>query len=333
MNLFVQAQELYEKSVSGSIREAELDVIIAWPEDGISVLFACADKLRRQFYKNTVSPCTLLNIKSGNCPEDCAFCSQSSHNNAAIVRHGLVDAGEIVKCFADARSKNLDFCVVSSGKKLSTEEIRVVAGALKSVGAPSHASLGILSDDEFALLRDAGVMCYNHNLESSRKFFPNICTTHTYDDRIATVKRAQKAGFTVCCGGIFGLGESWEDRTSLCLEIRDLGVDVIPLNFLNPIPGTRVATPKESPLEFLKIVSLFRIAIPKKTIKVCGGREHHLGNLQSLIFFAGANGYISGGYLTTPGSKVESDDAMIASLGMKKMRELEGWKAGGGVLG
>jgi biotin synthase len=329
MNLFSQAQELYDKSVGGAIGEADLDIISAWPEDGISVLFACADKLRRQFYRNTVSPCTLLNVKSGNCSEDCTFCSQSSHNNATIVKHDLVNPQTIIKDFLEARSHNLDFCVVSSGRKLSTDEIRTIAGALKSVGGPSHASLGILSDEEFALLRDAGVMCYNHNLESSRKFFPKICTTHTYDERIETVKRAKKAGIKVCCGGIFGMGESWEDRKSLCLELRSLDVDVIPINFLTPVPGTRVEPPHESPMEFLKIVSMFRIANPKKTIKVCGGREHHLGNLQAMIFFAGANGYVSGGYLTTPGSNVESDDAMIKAMGMKKIRELEGWKAEG----
>jgi biotin synthase len=322
MNLFPRAQYLHDRSVEEKIDEKDLDEIINWPEENISILFACADKLRRQFFRNTVSPCTLLNIKSGNCPEDCTFCSQSSHNNAAIVEHGLVDAEAIVRSFRHALAHNLDYCVVSSGKKLSTGEIRIVAGALKSVGAPSHASLGILSDEEFAILRNAGVVCYNHNLETSRNFFPKVCTTHSYDDRVETVRRAKKAGISVCCGGIFGIGESWEDRKSLCLEIRSLGVDVIPINFFNPVPGTRANPPRESPMEFLKIVSMFRIAIPKKTIKVCGGREHHLGSLQSLIFFAGANGYVSGGYLTTPGSKVESDDALLRDMRMEKVKTM-----------
>jgi biotin synthase len=190
------------------------------------------------------------------------------------------------------------------------------------VGSHSHASLGILTDEEFVILHEAGVICYNHNLETSRQFFPNVCTTHSYDDRVETIKRAKKAGISVCSGGIFGIGESWEDRKSLCLEIRGLGVDVIPINFFNPIPGTRAKPPQESPMEFLKIVSMFRIAIPKKTIKVCGGREHHLGNLQSLIFFAGANGYVSGGYLTTPGSKVEADDALVRDMRMEKVKTM-----------
>jgi biotin synthase len=171
---------------------------------------------------------------------------------------------------------------------------------------------------EFGLLKDGGVVCYNHNLETSRSFFKNVCTTHAYDDRIATVKRAKKAGIHVCCGGIFGLGESWKDRRSLCLELMALDVDTVPINFFNPISGTRASPPTERPLEFLKIVSMFRLALPDKTIKVCGGREFHLGNLQPLIFFSGANGYVSGGYLTTKGDGIEADDRMIEMLGLKK---------------
>ena len=148
----------------------------------------------------------------------------------------------------------------------------------------------------------------------SRTFAPRT----RYDDRIATVKRAKKAGIRVCCGGIFGIGESWTDRKSLCLELMALDVDTVPINFFNPITGTRAKPPTETPLEFLKIVSMFRLTHPDKTIKVCGGREFHLGKLQPLIFFAGANGYVSGGYLTTTGDGVDADDRMIEMLGLKK---------------
>lgn len=318
MILFSTAEKLYQRSLSNTIDEADLDTIISWPEESLSVLFACADQVRRRFFKDTVTPCALMNIKAGNCSEDCSFCGQSVHNKAQSLQHDLVDKSAIVKNFIEARSKNLDFCIVSSGRKLSTDEIRSVICALKEVAAPSHASLGILTGEEFALLKDAGVVCYNHNIETSRNFFSRICTTHTYDDRIATIKRAKKAGINVCCGGIFGIGESWNDRKSMCMELRGLDVDTIPINFFNPIPGTRVTPPKESPLEFLKIVSMFRLALPHKIIKVCGGRELHLGPLQSLIFFAGANGYVSGDYLTTKGDSVESDDRMIVSLGLRK---------------
>jgi biotin synthase len=164
------------------------------------------------------------------------------------------------------------------------------------------------------------VVCYNHNIETSRSFFPKIVTTHTYDDRIATVRRAKQAGMRVCCGGIFGLGESWEQRKEMCLELMSLGVDTVPLNFLIAIPGTRARPPREGPLELLKIVSLFRLAMPGQTIKVCGGREVNLGGLGGLIFFAGANGYVTGGYLTTKGAGLKNDDAMIRTLGLERGR-------------
>jgi biotin synthase len=225
---------------------------------------------------------------------------------------------EIIKNLKAALEKNLTFCVVSSGRKLSRDELRKVADALKKCKGELHASLGILTEEEFKLLRDAGVSCYNHNLETSRRFYPKIVSTHDYEDRIATVRAAKKAGLAVCCGGIFGMGETWEDRKSLCLELKPLEVDTIPINFYIPIHGTRVKPPQETPMEFLKIVSMFRLAHPDKTIKVCGGREVNLGPMQALIFIAGANGYISGDYLTTKGDSVEADDLMIKKLGLVK---------------
>jgi len=316
--LFEKARLLYQKALGDAIQEPDMDEVIAWPEEQLSVLFACTDQLRRHFFKHTVQPCTLLNIKSGNCSEDCAFCSQSSHNNAAITKKGLSSAEEIIQSFQHAHKNNLSFCVVSSGKRLSPGEVRQVAEALHTCGHPTHASLGILSDDDFKILKEAGVFCYNHNLETSRNHFGSIVTTHTYDQRVDTVKRAKKAGLKVCCGGIFGLGETWQDRKALCRELKTLDVDTIPLNFLNPIPGTRMHKPQESAWDFLKIVSLFRLCHPSKTIKVCGGRELHLGKLQILMFYAGANGYVSGGYLTTSGDGIESDDLMIRTLGLEK---------------
>jgi biotin synthase len=212
---------------------------------------------------------------------------------------------------------------VSSGKRLDKSEFQALCGALSECGdgGEKHASLGILSDNDFTALRDAGVVCYNHNLETSRSHFGKIVTTHGYDDRVDTVRRAKAAGLRVCCGGIFGVGEGWEDRIALCLELRGLGVDTVPINFLNAIEGTRVEPPKETPIEFLKIVSLYRLTMPKSTIKVCGGREKNLGALQPLIFFAGANGYITGGYLTTGGAGLEADDGMIGALGLHRKNQ------------
>jgi len=319
---FDTAKDLFEKAIHDGITEADMDTIISWPISEAPVLFACADKVRRHFLSNTIQPCAIMNIKSGGCSENCSFCSQSAHNSAKVNIQALSSKEEIIEAYKLATEKNLSFGVVSSGKKLSTQEIEFVAGALKECkdryGNSTHASLGILTQEEFALLREAGVVCYNHNLETSRRYFGKIVTTHTYDQRVKTVRLAKEAGMKACCGGIFGMGETWEDRKSLCLELKGLDVDTIPLNFLNAIPGTKVEVPKESPLEFLKIISLFRLVHPRKSIKVCGGREVHLKKLQGLMFYAGANGYISGDYLTTAGDSVESDDEMIGMLGLKK---------------
>ncbi len=320
---FEKARVLIDKSMAGSIDEADMDAVISWPEQELSVLFAASDTVRRAFFSNSVDPCALMNIKSGGCGEDCAFCAQSSHNAADVTVRKLAGADEIVEKCREANGKKLTFCVVSSGRKLDKEEIRSVAAALANCEGELHASLGILTEDELRLLKNAGVSCYNHNLETSRRYYREIVTTHRYDDRIATVKAAKKAGLCVCCGGIFGMGETWEDRKSLCRELRDLDVDTIPLNFLIPIAGIRVRFPAESPMEFLKIIAMFRLAHPHKTIKVCGGREKNLGKLQSLIFYAGANGYISGDYLTTKGDGVSSDDDMIQLLGLVKKHDME----------
>ncbi|MBN1308808.1 MAG: biotin synthase BioB [Chitinispirillaceae bacterium] len=318
MNRFEAASRLYSRAIEGGIDAADIDAIIDWPIASLSILFAAADQVRRHFHRNIVDPCSLMNVKSGGCSEDCAFCAQSRYNSASVDITGLSDPEEIRKRLAFARNRDLPFCVVSSGRRPSRREIATLCTALKDAPGEKHASLGILDEGEFALLRDAGVVCYNHNLETSRSFFPNIVSTHAWEERVATVKMAKAAGLHVCCGGIVGLGETWADRKEFCLQLRELDVHIVPLNFFNPVPGTRLAPPEESPLEFLKIVALFRLAMPAKTIKVCGGREMHLGGLQALMFFAGANGYVSGGYLTTPGAGIDADERMIEDLGLRK---------------
>ncbi|MDR3013165.1 MAG: biotin synthase BioB [Chitinispirillales bacterium] len=320
MNYFKHSEKLYEKAIADGISEDEMRSVAAWPVDKVSLLFAAADQIRRHFFRDEVDPCTLMNIKSGGCEEDCAFCTQSSHNMANIKTQSLSDPQDIIRQCKKAWSKGLPFCVVSSGRRIDTAELQTICKALADCGpgGEKHASLGILDDAEFEALRCAGVVCYNHNLETSRSFFENIVTTHTYDDRLETVKRAKSVGLKICCGGIFGMGETWDHRIELCLDLRELGVDTVPINFLDVVPGTRVSPPTESPLELLKIVSLFRLAMPRATIKVCGGREKNLGRLQPLIFQAGANGYITGGYLTTAGAGIDADDEMIDALGLKR---------------
>jgi biotin synthase len=320
MNYFQKSEHLYDGAMSGGISESDMREVAAWPLNRVAHLFAAADQTRRRIFGDAVSPCALMNVKSGGCGEDCAFCSQSAHNTADVAVTALSEPAEIVKRCRYAWSKGLPFCVVSSGRRLGAAEFRSLCAALSEggEGGEKHASLGILDDADFRALRDAGVVAYNHNLETSRSHFKKIVTTHSYDDRVAAVRRAKAAGLKVCCGGIFGAGETWEDRIELCLELRGLGVDTVPINFLNAIPGTRLAPPKETPLEFLKIVSMYRLAMPNSTVKVCGGREKNLGPLQPLAFYAGANGYITGGYVTTEGAGMDADDAMINALGLSR---------------
>ncbi len=318
MSLFKQAERLYCRAISLQTDESDLDEVIAWAEKDLSVLFACTDQVRRHFFEDTVDPCAIMNVKSGGCSEDCAFCSQSAHNNAQVTVTAAAGEEEILTAYRAARGKGLAFGVVSSGRKLSPAELTQLVNSLEKCEGPIHASLGLLSQDELHRLHQAGVVCYNHNLETGKEFFEKIVSTHRFEDRVETVRRAKKAGMSVCCGGIFGLGEGWEDRKSMCMTLRELRVDTIPINFLNPIPGTRSTGAQISPLTFLKMISLVRIALPDRKIKVCGGREVNLGPLQSHLFFAGANGYISGDYLTTKGDLVEADDAMIEALGLRK---------------
>lgn len=319
MTAFQRIDELCGKACQKEIDRHNLEQIAAWPLEELPVLFAGADKVRRHFLAGTVEACAIMSIKTGGCGEDCAFCSQSLHNKAKISVRDLAGKGEIVEAFRSAREQGLALGLVASGKRLSPEEVGLVAEAVRECEGPGvHASFGVLGEEELKILREAGVTCYNHNLETGRDFFGRIVTTHTYDERVATVKRAGDVGMRVCCGGLFGLGETWDDRIALCLELRNLDVDVVPLNFLHWTPGTAVEPARESPLEFLKIVSLFRFGLPDKHIKVCGGREVILGKLQGLIFHAGADGYISGDYLTTKGDSVASDDRMVEALGLTK---------------
>jgi biotin synthase len=320
VNRFQKSEYLYNGAMSGGISEADMREVAAWPLDRTACLFAAADYARRQVFGNAVAPCALMSVKSGGCGEDCAFCAQSAHNNAGIATKGLSGTADIVKQCRRAWSNGLPFCAVSSGRRLGAAEFRLLCSALSECGegGEKHASLGILDDDGFRALRAAGVVTYNHNLETSRAHFKKIVTTHSYDDRIAAIRGAKAAGLRVCSGGIFGIGETWEDRIELCLELRGLGVDTVPINFLNAIPGTRLPPPKEPPLEFLKIISMYRLAMPKSTVKVCGGREKNLGPLQPLAFYAGANGYITGGYLTTEGAGLDADDEMISVLGLHR---------------
>lgn len=288
-------------------------------------LFELADKIRKKYRKDIVSLCAIINAKSGLCAEDCIFCAQSLRHKTAINRYPFISAEAILEKAKEAVSiKASCFGIVTSGKGIYSEkEISIICEALKLLkqhlpNLHRSASLGIVSKDTLKRLKKAGLECYHHNLETSERFFPNICTTHSYKERLNTIKSAKETGLEVCSGGIFGLGETLRDRIDLALTIRELDADSVPLNFLNPIKGTRCEDFMPiAPLEILKTIAIFRVLLPDKDIRVCGGRNVNLRSLQSMIFFAGASGMMIGNYLTTCGNDPETDLRMIEDLGLK----------------
>jgi len=229
----------------------------------------------------------------------------------------------VAQSAAEVGARN--FCLVSSGARLSQEEFDAVLAAGREIGRRTGlamcASLGALSPDDARRLVEAGFVRYNHNLETSARFFPKVCSTHTYEDRVRSARAVRDAGLELCCGGLFGMGETDEDRVDLAMAVRDLGADVVPLNFLHPIPGTPLgdAAPIE-PLKILSIIALFRLLLPDRLIKVAGGRGRNLRDLQSLAFLAGADSCIIGNYLTTTGRPPEDDLAMFRDLGLEPAR-------------
>jgi len=294
--------------------------LVAISENSPYELLHAANRIREHFKGNVVHLCSIVNARSGSCSEDCKFCSQSAHHNTGAPEYALMDREAILEAARRCADSAADsFGIVTSGRGPGSEQdfdvLCEIAGEL--TGAKACASVGMLDADSAARLRAAGLRRYNHNLETAASFFHNICTTHTYDDRLATVRAAKTAGLEVCCGGIFGLGESWDQRIELALELRDLDVDTVPINFLNPLPGTALEHLNVLPaMEGLRIIALYRFLLPTKDIKAAGGRERCLGDLQSWMFYAGANGTLIGNYLTTTGRPPDEDLKMIEALGL-----------------
>ena len=291
-------------------------------------LFACASRTRDQYFKE-IAVCTIINAKSGLCSEDCSFCAQSSYNSTKAEQYPLL-SDEQLMAGARAAAANGAGCygIVTSGSGIrqgeELERLCTVISKIKDEGlvAPG-ASLGTLDEYAVKALVSAGLVTYHHNLETSRSFFPQICTTHDYEDDVATVRLAKQAGLRVCCGGLFGLGESMEQRIELAFTLRDLQVDSVPINFLDPVEGTPLAgSCLLTPMECLHIIALYRMILPKAHITICGGREKNLRELQSWVFLAGASGIMTGNYLTKTGRQPSDDLQMIADLGLNLSKEL-----------
>lgn len=281
-------------------------------------LFLAASRVKEHYVGTRISLCSIINAKSGRCPENCAFCAQSAHHCTDIPVYPLVDEESLVSGAISAeRSGSSCYGIVTSGTSIGPgEELERICRALRRIrrdtGIMPSCSLGIIDRETATALRAAGAATYHHNLETARSFFPQICTTHDYDEDLATVRVAKEAGMAVCSGGIFGLGETAAQRIELALTLRELAVDSVPLNFLNPIEGTRLAGSScITPQECLVTIALFRLLLPDRKITICGGREHNLRDLQSWIFFAGASGTMIGNYLTTSGRNREDDLRMF----------------------
>lgn len=286
----------------------------------LKTLAVCADELRKYFLGDKFDLCSIVNGKSGKCSEDCKFCAQSSFHKTNTEVYPLLDTQYLLKDAKHHKDKQVRrYSIVTSGRKLSDKEIDKVCESFEEikdkVGIETCASHGLLGEEALRKLAKSGVKRYHNNLETSRNYFDKICTTHTFDEKIETIKAAQKAGLIVCSGGIMGLGESEEDRIDMAFELRELNIKSIPLNVLNYVEGTAIE--RKKPIieeDFLKMVAIYRFINPKAEIRLAGGRNL-LSEYGKKAFYGGANATITGDMLTTCGNQIDDDVKMITELG------------------
>lgn len=286
-------------------------------------LLAHANRIREKFRGNKIHLCSIVNAKAGACSEDCKFCAQSAAYQTDSPRYSFVEPEPVLKAAAEAKANGAQALgIVAAWRGLKEgpmlDEVCQRIEELAKSGTRADASLGIIQSQRVAdRLKDAGLVCYNHNLETSREHFPNICTTHTYEERVQTIQFLKNAGIKICSGGIFGMGETRRHRVEMAFALRELDVHIVPMNFLNPIKGTpfEKMTPLP-PLEILKTIALYRFILPQKELMVAGGREVNLRDLQPMMFMAGASATMIGNYLTTGGQPPEKDLQMLKDLGL-----------------
>jgi biotin synthase len=322
---------LADQVIAGAAIDRETALSLTRIAGRANILLLCeaADRIRQACCGNVVDLCSIINVKSGNCSENCSFCSQSAHHpgeDASV--YGLKSPGEILEqARAAAAAGAKRFCLVSQGRgpkynsPKSQEFAQILATVRQIIDETSIkpcCALGEVTREQAESLKEAGVTRYNHNLEASENFYPEIVTTHSWRDRLETVKNLKAAGIQACTGGIIGMGESWEDRIDLALSLRELAVESVPLNLLNPRSGTPLEErPKLNPDEALKTIAIFRFILPQQIIRYAGGREAVMGELQALGLKAGINAMLIGHYLTTLGQPAEQDRAMLESLGLE----------------
>jgi biotin synthase len=299
----------------------EAGAVAAVPLDELPDLIALAHRVRLEYCGDAVELESLINAKSGACPEDCAFCSQSARYSTDVDVYPFLDLDEVLTAAKATREAGAtQFCIVVAvrgpNERLLTKVIEAVQTVHDETGLEVACSLGLLTAEQAQRLADADVRRYNHNLEAPREVFPSICTTHTYDDRVETARLAIDAGMELCSGGILGMGETLEQRVDFAFELAELAPCEVPINFLMP-SGTPLGEERRiSPREALQAIALFRLVLPDAWLRLAGGRELVLGELQAMGLLAGANALIIGNYLTTGGRPAEEDHALLDALGM-----------------
>ncbi len=284
-----------------------------------------AKQLRFEAFGNEVSFCTITNAKSGACIEDCGFCAQSAnYKQAPSPVYPLLTAEKILEQAKEAESiGGTEFSIVTSGRGMNKQrELDTMVDAITQIRQQTDletcASLGLMQREDLQRLKDAGMIHYHHNIETARSYFPKVVTSHTWEEEVQTVTLAKEMGFEVCCGGIMGMGENKDQRIEFIFQLKEIDPDSIPLNFLNPRPGTPMAELHDlTPLDCLKLISVMRLAMPQKELFICGGKEVNLQQYQDLIYDAGASGAMIGNYLTTQGRSPEQELALAKKLGFK----------------
>ncbi|PWU10628.1 MAG: biotin synthase BioB [Verrucomicrobia bacterium] len=372
-NAISRISELGRKVLEGGQlgREEGLWLFHLEEQGEIYELLGWANRVREQFKGNKIHLCSIVNVKAGGCSENCRFCSQSAAYQTTSPRYGLIEEEPVLAAADEANEAGVTALgLVAAWRGLEEgpvlDEICSRLDALRRSGkARPDASLGIIENPRVAeRLKEAGLECYNHNLETSERFFPNVCTTHSYADRVQTIRHLKQAGIKICSGGILGLGETREDRCELAFALRELGAHIVPINILNPIPGTPfgdgvlggegntgalgtlphgrgsvegrgsgvegedggAGPPERLPaLEILKSIACFRLILPRQEIMIAGGRTVNLRDLQSMIFFAGASALMVGNYLTTLNQPVEKDLQMLKDLGLDPQWDKHGF--------
>ncbi|MDD5488875.1 MAG: biotin synthase BioB [Candidatus Omnitrophica bacterium] len=279
-----------------------------------------ADKIRRRCMGERLEVCSIINARSGSCPEDCKYCAQSARYCTDVKEYPLVHDDDILGAARLAGHNGAErFGIVTSGNRLTREDIKRIAATIREMTLVSKikpcASLGALEEEDLRMLKEAGLTRYHHNIETSARFYPNVVTTHDHSQRVNTIKAAKRSGLEVCSGGILGMGETWQDRVDMALLLKELEVDSVPLNFLVPINGTPMAGREVmSPEDALRAIAIFRIILEDVEIKIVAGREAVFKDMQEMIFKAGANGMMIGGYLTIAGRTVEEDTALLGQV-------------------